>query len=63
MNSTVIETSSDHDLLEIDGVPLDEFLEFLNSSPPRENAHNEVSAIIPICISNTCLINVCDDLY
>ncbi|XP_042451333.1 NAC domain-containing protein 82-like isoform X1 [Zingiber officinale] len=42
MTSAVIETSSDHDLLEFDGILLDEFLEFLNSSPPRENAHHEV---------------------
>ncbi|XP_074567890.1 uncharacterized protein LOC141824488 isoform X2 [Curcuma longa] len=42
MTSAVIETSSDHDLLEFDGILLDEVLEFLNSSPPRENAHHEV---------------------
>ncbi|KAG6533146.1 hypothetical protein ZIOFF_007011 [Zingiber officinale] len=48
MTSAVIETSSNHDLLEFDGILLDEFLEFLNNSPPRENAHHEVpNSVVP----------------
>ncbi|KAG6513940.1 hypothetical protein ZIOFF_024277 [Zingiber officinale] len=48
MTSAVIETSSNYDLLEFDGILLDEFLEFLNNSPPRENAHHEVpDSVVP----------------
>ncbi|KAG6525652.1 hypothetical protein ZIOFF_015618 [Zingiber officinale] len=46
--SAIIETSSNHDFLEFDGILLDEFLEFLNNSPPRENAHHEVpDSVVP----------------
>ncbi|KAG6477052.1 hypothetical protein ZIOFF_066304 [Zingiber officinale] len=48
MTSAVIETSSNHDLLEFDGILLDKFLEFLDNSPPRENAHHEVpDSVVP----------------
>ncbi|KAG6518173.1 hypothetical protein ZIOFF_021576 [Zingiber officinale] len=48
MTSAIIETSSNHDFLEFDGILLDEFLEFLNNSPPRENAHHEVpDSVVP----------------
>ncbi|KAG6467142.1 hypothetical protein ZIOFF_075043 [Zingiber officinale] len=46
MTSAVIETSSNHDLLEFDGILLDKFLEFLDNSPPRENAHHEVPDLV-----------------
>ncbi|KAG6475431.1 hypothetical protein ZIOFF_064651 [Zingiber officinale] len=42
MTSTVSETSSDPDL-EVDGILLDEILEILYSSPPREDAHDKIS--------------------
>ncbi|XP_042387824.1 NAC domain-containing protein 82-like [Zingiber officinale] len=48
MTSAIIETSSNHDFLEFDGILLDEFLEFLNNSPPRENAHHEIpDSVVP----------------
>lgn len=49
MTSTVIETSSDPDL-EIDGILLDEMLEFLNTSQLGEDAPHKVADIVFQCL-------------
>lgn len=40
--SSAVEVLSDHDLLDVDGISLEDLAEFLNSSPLVENANGKV---------------------